>query len=275
MTSFVDGSGANRCRSAGDVAAPVDIGSRGSSGSPRCRGGRTSSRRVASRRLCDTAVTPSDRSIENATISEYDGSLPTSVMSVPCSVVTTRGARGRRLEHLLRQERRRRVRDGVVGVDDLELELARDLHDLVRERQHVLRLAEERIARRVHLMERQAGLVFAEPERRIGADEVHLVAALGERLGQLGRDDAAAADRGVADDADVHGITVRRWRQLGSHALELKSVSGATTGCPVDDYTLGERTPASAPNCASRLSTSCWKSGVVSRVWTDAVGRRR
>ncbi len=51
-----------------------------------------SSRRVLSLRLCDTAVTPSDRSIENATISEYDGSLPTSVMSVPCSVVTTRGA---------------------------------------------------------------------------------------------------------------------------------------------------------------------------------------
>ena len=47
---------------------------------------------VAAARLCDTAVTPSDRSIEYATISEYDGSLPTSVMSVPCRVVTTRPA---------------------------------------------------------------------------------------------------------------------------------------------------------------------------------------
>ena len=43
-------------------------------------------------RLSDTAVTRSDCSIENATISENDGSLPTSVISVPCSVVTTRGA---------------------------------------------------------------------------------------------------------------------------------------------------------------------------------------
>ena len=168
-----------------------------------------SSRRVAARRLSDTAVTPSDFSIEYATISENDGSLPTSVMSVPCSVVTTRGtsvAAG--LQHLLRQERRRGVRDRVVRVDDLERELARDLHDLVGERQDVLRFAKERIARRVHLMEDEPGLVVAEPERRIGADEVHLVAAVRERLRQLGRDDAAAADRGVADDADVHGVRV-------------------------------------------------------------------
>ncbi len=51
-----------------------------------------SSDTVDARRLADTAVTASDRSIENATISEYDGSLPTRVMSVPCSVVITRGA---------------------------------------------------------------------------------------------------------------------------------------------------------------------------------------
>ena len=46
-------------------------------------------------RLWDTAVTPCDRSIENATTRAYDGSLPTRVMSVPCSVVTVRGARRR------------------------------------------------------------------------------------------------------------------------------------------------------------------------------------
>ena len=42
-------------------------------------------------RLSDTAVTPSDCSIENATISEYERSAPSSVMSVPCSVVMTCG----------------------------------------------------------------------------------------------------------------------------------------------------------------------------------------
>ena len=42
-------------------------------------------------RLSDTAVTPSDCWMQNATVSEYDRSLPSRVMSVPCSVVITRG----------------------------------------------------------------------------------------------------------------------------------------------------------------------------------------
>ena len=50
-----------------------------------------SSRRVSVLRLSDTAVTPSDCSMQNATVSEYDGSLPSRVMSVPCSVVMTLG----------------------------------------------------------------------------------------------------------------------------------------------------------------------------------------
>jgi hypothetical protein len=48
---------------------------------------------VSSRRLFDTAVTPSERSIEKATVSEYERSLPTRVMSVPWRVVITRGTR--------------------------------------------------------------------------------------------------------------------------------------------------------------------------------------
>ncbi len=40
-------------------------------------------------RCSDTAVIRSDFSIENLVIGRYDGSCPTMVMSVPCSVVTT------------------------------------------------------------------------------------------------------------------------------------------------------------------------------------------
>ena len=128
-------------------------------------------------------------------------------MSVPCSVVTTRGARLAQLrrQHLLGQERRRGVRHGVVRVHDVEAEIARHLHHLVGDRQQVLRLAEQRIGRRQHLVERQARLIVAEPERRLRADDVHPVAADGQRLAELRGDDAAAADRGVTDDADVHG----------------------------------------------------------------------
>ena len=70
---------------------------------------------------------------------------------------------------------------------------------------HVLRLAEQRIARRVDLVKHEPRMERAEPERLVGADDVHLVAAIRQRLSQLGRDDAAAAHRGVTDDADIHG----------------------------------------------------------------------
>ena len=128
-------------------------------------------------------MTPSDCSIENATISEYDGSLPTSVISVPCSVVTTRGTVPEPWRQVpAGKERGRGVRHGIVRVNDVEAQLARDLHDLVGEREQILRLAKERIGGRHDLMERQPGLEFAEPERRLGADEVHLMPARGERL---------------------------------------------------------------------------------------------
>ena len=134
---------------------------------------------------------------------EYDGSLPTSVMSVPCSVVTTFGALTVRAQDLSRQKRGRRVRHRVVRVDDVQTRLARHLHDPVRERQQILRLAEQRIRRRQHLVEEQPFLKLSEPERRFRADEVRLMPAQRKRLAQLGGDDAASADRGVADDADV------------------------------------------------------------------------
>jgi len=46
-------------------------------------------------------------------------------------------------------------------------------------------------------------------------DEVHLVPQAGERLAQLGGDDAAAAGRRVADDSDVCLLHGRRtWVRL-------------------------------------------------------------
>src|SRR4029078_7131929 len=86
----------------------------------------------------------------------------------------------------------------------IQAEFACDLHNLIREREQILRFAEQRIRWRQHLMKRQAGLKLAEPEWRFRADEMHLVAAARKRFSQLGGDDAAAADRRVADDSDVH-----------------------------------------------------------------------
>ncbi len=79
-------------------------------------------RRVAPARR-DGVVTASLAAIEKRVSGRKLGSLPTSVMSVPCSVVTSAGRRpGRRVggQHLARQVGAGRVREGVVGVDDVE-----------------------------------------------------------------------------------------------------------------------------------------------------------
>ncbi len=49
--------------------------------------GQSNASSVSSFRNCDTAVIPSDRSTENFVMDQNAGSCPTSVMSVPCSVV--------------------------------------------------------------------------------------------------------------------------------------------------------------------------------------------
>ena len=274
MTSFVASSGAKRCRRPGTVAPPVDLAVEAigddldvaadaelaARGLAQALGhGGHAVRRLD--RVGDDLrkrwIAPDQRDV-GAVQRRHD----------PRDGVTAG------LQHLSRQQRRRGVRDRVVRVDDLQRELARHLHDLVGERQDVLRFAKERIARRVDLVEHQPGLIVAEPERRIGADEVHLVAAVRERLGQLGRDDPASADRRVADDADIHGSGFRV--QGSGFKVQVQRRYGflKRSGRTIRSFTTtpsANATPASAPNWASRLSTSCSKSGDVSRVSTPSL----
>ena len=113
-----------------------------------------------------------------------------------------RARRARRREHLHRQVRGRRVRHRVVRVDDVEPMRFGDTGDRVRQREQVLRFAEQRIRRHDDLLETDGrGFAVAPPERRFAADQVHLVAARGQRLRELRCDHAAAAHRCVADDA--------------------------------------------------------------------------
>ena len=104
---------------------------------------------VSALRLCDTAVTPSDCSIEKATTRACDGSLPTSVMSVPCSVVTVRGARPRppALQDLIAPDRRPSRAARRSARARCRAAAPRDTRTIVlRQREQILRLAEQRIA---------------------------------------------------------------------------------------------------------------------------------
>ena len=140
-----------------------------------------------------------------------------------------------------------------MRVHDVEPMVARQTDEGGSERKQVLRLAEQRIRRRLDPLEREAWNARPPSERLVAADQVDLVAAARERMGQFGGDDAAAAERGVADDPDVHGTCFKR----------VVRTSGSFTTTPS-----AKRTPASAPNCASRLSISKRNVGAVSRVCT-------
>src|SRR5262249_39733318 len=143
-----------------------------------------------------------------------------------------------------------RMGHGIVRVDDIEPLRARDLDDLVGERQEILRLAEQRIRRRLDAVERQARLIFAQPGRRFAAPDVGVMTPGREHLAELGCHDPAASYRGITDDADVHGLLKTVERTTGSRTTKPSAHAH----------------PASAPNCASRLSMSWRNSGVFSRV---------
>jgi hypothetical protein len=68
------------------------------------------------------------------------------------------------------------------------------MDDAAGERENVLRLPEQRVSGRVHTVKRQARLVSAEPEWRVGAEHMNVVTARRERLRQLGGDNATASD---------------------------------------------------------------------------------
>src|SRR5581483_9867811 len=98
--------------------------------------------------------------------------------------------------HLPREPGAGRERYRVVDVNEIEARAG--LGEGRGERQRVLAAGEEG----VHGALDQVELGRAQAGRGLGAEEVDLVAALRERVAELGGDDAAAAERGVADQAD-------------------------------------------------------------------------
>ena len=107
-----------------------------------------------------------------------------------------------RRQHRPREDGGRGVRHGVVDVQHVEPVLAAHLGHLHRERQGVVGVLEQAVGVDAHRVEVDAGRVRRQPERALVADEMHVVPAAGELVAQRRREDAAAADRGIAGDAD-------------------------------------------------------------------------
>jgi hypothetical protein len=146
------------------------------------------------------------------------------------------------LQNLVREVRGRRMGHCVMRMNDIEAMIPGNADDRIAEGEQVLRLPEQRVRRDFDALEREPGNAIAPPERLVAADHVDLMAAIRERVRELGGHHPAAAERRVADDADLHRTCFR----------SVVRSNGSLTMTPS-----AKATPASAPNCASRLSMSC------------------
>src|SRR5581483_12506737 len=109
-------------------------------------------------------------------------------------------AAGRR-QHVASQQRRNRVRDGVVDVQQVEMIDLGDLGHARGQREAVRRVLKQRVAGYFDLVvvNARAG---AEANRVGVGNEMDVVAAVRQLNAKLSGDDAAAAVGGVAGDAD-------------------------------------------------------------------------
>jgi len=135
--------------------------------------------------------------------------------------------------HLLRQNGARRVRNGIVDVEKVELLVDADFHHLGSKRQGVMTVIEQRVLEHFDFVQKN---VLPEPvkaRRELGADEVHSVAPSGERQPDFSGNDSAAAEGRIAGDPDpqqpvLHSSTSRTSPAKGSREANTLSLSAAT-----------------------------------------------
>src|SRR6266478_2204776 len=94
--------------------------------------------------------------------------------------------------------------DGVMDVENVERFGLEDFEHFGGERQSVRRVIEERIGYDFDFVKEDVRVGGIHADGRGVADEVHVVAARGKLLAELGGDDAGAAIGWVAGDADAH-----------------------------------------------------------------------
>ena len=92
-----------------------------------------------------------------------------------------------------------------MNVEDVEGFGLEDLQHFCGEREGIRRVVEERVRGDLDFVEVNVRVVGVHADGRGVGDEVHVVAAGGELLAKLGRDDTGAAVGGIAGNADAHG----------------------------------------------------------------------
>ena len=96
------------------------------------------------------------------------------------------------------------VGDGVVDMEKVEGFGFEDFNHFGGESESVGRVVKKGVRGDVDFVEVDMRIVEIHADGRSVADEMDVVAASGELLAEFGGDDAGAAVRGIAGDADLH-----------------------------------------------------------------------
>ena len=91
-----------------------------------------------------------------------------------------------------------------MAVQDVELVITHDFMHAHGEGQIVRRILEERIAPDIHLVKPDPWQETRQAERLLIGNEVHFVAARGERNTEFGRDGTRSTIGRIAGDPDLH-----------------------------------------------------------------------
>ena len=106
------------------------------------------------------------------------------------------------------------MRHRVVDMQHLKLIFLAHLRHFHRKRQRVIRILEQIVIVDDHRMEEQPRDIHGQAERTFVTDEMHFMPALHQLLAQGGGQNAAAADRGITGDANLHGQKRRALRSV-------------------------------------------------------------
>src|SRR5262249_10283983 len=96
------------------------------------------------------------------------------------------------------------MRDGIVGMDQIEFLESGDFNNFACERRSVQWKFKHRIACHFHFVIEHIAQILIEPHRHCIANEMYLMTSGSQRLSELGCDDAAPTVRGVTHNADLH-----------------------------------------------------------------------
>ena len=109
-----------------------------------------------------------------------------------------------RREHLFGEQGRDGMRNGIVDVQQVQIVVVSHFRHARRQRKTIGRILEQRIVGHFHFVIVDARRTRVQPDGIGVGNEMDLMAARGQFQTEFGGDNAAAAVRGIAGDADLH-----------------------------------------------------------------------